>query len=189
MSTAAIQKASAASPINAAVATAQIFPAVAPQGSIGAAAAVAIACMLTCPGSSRLEEKLFTVRASGNAATAGAYTVQPVIYAAVAAPAGGTSLTPGNWSAIATGPAVALATTTAPWMIEAKLMFDSTSGKLQGWFDSCINGTFTGSAAIANPLVGLNGATEPVMVFAAGLVFSVANAGNIGKLADFVLDA
>jgi hypothetical protein len=127
MSTGAIQRAPAAANVNAAIATAQIFPASAPLGSIGAAAAAAIAAMLVCPGSGRLEQKPFTIRASGNATTAGAFTVAITLYAAIAQPAA--TLTPGSWTAIATTAAVAIGTTSAPWLLECECVFRIASRK------------------------------------------------------------
>lgn len=193
MSTSAIQRAAPASPVSAAIATAQIFPQAQPLGSIGvttpAITAAQIAAMLMCPGSNRLEQKPFTVRASGNATTAGAFTAIITLYAAIVPPAGVASLVAANWTAIAATAAVAIGTTSAAWLLECEMIFESVVGKLNGQFSSNINNTFVGGAAITPIATGINGATEPALAFAVGITFSTANAGNIGRLADFSLNA
>lgn len=189
MSTAAIQRAQPASPVSAAINTSQIFPLKASGVSIGAPAPPASAAVLPCPGSSRLEQKRFEVRASGYCKTNGAYTVTPVLYAALVAPTGAASLVPANWTAIATGTATAVSTTSAGWILQAEMLFDSVSGKLQGMFEQNVNNSYVSRAALSAALTGVNGATEPVLTFAVGLTFNTADASNLGVLADFVLDA
>lgn len=178
MSTSAIQRALPAAALAAALATAQIFPNLATPSQ---------ACILICPGSGRLEQKLFKVRASGNFTTGGAFTFLPSLYAAIAIP--GSPLVAANWSLIAAGTAATVTSASAGWMIEAKLMFDTLSGKLQGTFDSNVANAPVAAAVITNPLTGLNGQSEPVMYFAAGVTFGTANAGNSSRMGDFCLDA
>lgn len=178
MSTAAIQRARPAASVSAAVATAQIFP------DLGTPT---LAAVLLCPGSSRLEQKRFEVRASGIVTVAGAFTATLSLYGALVAPAA--PLVAANWTLLGASGATAVATTTAGWEIQAELSFDSVSGKLQGIVESCVNNITVARAAIANQVTAINGVTEPVMVFAIGVTFSAANAGNIGKMADFCLDA
>lgn len=193
MSSSAIQKAPPAAQVLAAVTTAQIFP----NLSIPTLAAI-----LNISGSGRLEQKKFTVRASGFATSAAATTtVQAVLYASKVPFSAANTLLPGTWSAIATSTARVVNTITAPWWIEADLSFDSIGGHLQGNFNAEINNLFDAKAAIANPLTGLNGTSypvvqggvsipvgEPVFAMAVGLLFGVnASAANIGNLAEFIL--
>jgi hypothetical protein len=173
-----VNKAVPAAAISAAVATAQIFPAL--------NSSPAAACVLNILGTNRLEQKVFKVRASGIATTAGAFTVLPTLFAALVTPAA--SLVPANWTAIGVGTASAIGTTTAGWEIEMEALFDSISGKLSGTFKSCVNNIPVASAALAAQLAGIVGSAEPALVVAVGLTFSAANVGNIGKLADFFLD-
>jgi hypothetical protein len=189
MSTSAIQRAQPAANLLAAVTTAQIFALLASGVSIGAAAPPATACVLYVPGSKRLEQKRWVPRASGIVTTAGAFTAQVSLYGAVVPPTGAASLIAANWTLLGAGAAQAVGTTTAAWLIEAEMLFDSVSGKLQGTFNTNVNNTPVASAAIANQLTGINGATEPVLALAVGITFSSGNAGNIGVMADFALDA
>jgi hypothetical protein len=178
MSTLAIQRARPAGLLNAAVATAQIFP---------DASSPLLAAFLSGVGSGRLEMKRFEVRASGRATTAGAFTVAPTLYIATVVPVVN-PLLPASWTVLATGAPVAVGTTTAAWMIQGEFLFDSVSGKLQGTFETNVANTITAKAALAATFPGVSGVTEPPFVLAVGLTFSGAGA-NIGQLADFCLDA
>jgi hypothetical protein len=183
MSSAAIQRSLAAGPISAAVATAQIFPVL----NASPISQPLVPCILNCSGSLRLEQKRFKVRASGDLTTAGAFTAFPSLFGALVQPAN--PFTPASWSLLAAGTAAAVGTTSCGWLIEAELLFDSLSGKLQGEFETNVNNIFVAKAAISNPLTAVIGANEPVMVFAVGLTFSTGSAANSGRLADFCLDA
>jgi len=177
MSTDAITQARRAAPVNASVITVQIFP---DQQN------PAIPVFIAVPGSGRLEQMRFKVRASGSATTVGATTTF--------AP----SLVPG---AVITGPAAPLGilaatvvnTATTTWWIEAQLIFDSISGKLTGQFTGMINNTIIAAAAIT-PILGLNGSnapagTEPVFQVSCGATFGVnAASGNVARLAELVLE-
>lgn len=180
MSSNAIQRAKPAGPVNAAVTTAQIFPDL---------SSPALAAILNCPGSNRLEQKPFKVTASGVATTAGATTTGTAsLYAALVAP--GTPLVAADWTLLGAGTAEVINTTSASWLIEADLLFDSLSGILAGTFNSNSNNTPIAAAKITNSVTGINGQTEPVLVFAVGYTFGVnASASNIARLADFCLDA
>jgi hypothetical protein len=192
MSSSSLTKAVPAGQISAAVTTAQLFP----NKQVPSAPTV-----INVLGSGRLEQKKFTVRASGSVVTGTTATVTPTLYMGLVIPA--TPFTAGNWTILGAGGAVSLASISSAWAIETTLYFESLGGTMQGSFSSEINNAITAAAAITNRLTGLNGtsnsitqepsavlvtAAEPVFVIAVGLTFSVANAGNIGTLGDFCLD-
>ncbi len=173
MSTRQITAAPTASPLSAPSAAAQVF-----AQFLNAALAAA----LNVPGTRRLEGRKFSVRASGVVTTSGAaVTVQPFL-------AAGTSVTAANDTVLAAPAPVTVAGTSCPWTIEAQLLFDSTSGKLNGQFTSLINNSVGAPAAIATVLTGLSGNNEPVFSLVAGVTFSTASAGNIATLTEFVLE-
>jgi len=135
-----IAQAQPAAPLSAAVATAQIFP---------LATNALVPAFLGVPGSGRLEQKLFEVRASGMATTAGAFTGAPSLYGALALPTN--PLVPGNWTLLGAGAATAFATTSGAWLLQAQFLFDSVSGKLQGSFTSNVNNAGVASAGPPTP--------------------------------------
>lgn len=182
-----------AAKILAAVTTAQIFPDFAIPTQ---------ACVMNVPGTGRLEQKSFTVRASGNASTNNATTTfKPTLYIAKALP--GTSLVAASWTVLCTGTARVINNTTAPWWIEAVLEFDSKGGLMGGVFDQQVNNLYDGIAAITGTLTGLNGTgmpvlqgatnvqpADPVFLVAVGGTYGVnAAAANIANLQNFVLEA
>ena len=190
MSSSAITKAQPAAQVKANVATGQLF---------ANAANPSVPAIINVPGSGRLEQKKFVVRASGTATTGATSTVAPTLYMAKSVPA--TPFTPGNWTILGAATGVSFATTTGAWWIEALLEFESVGGTMQGSFSSLILNTLGAAAAIPNLLTGLNGTsqtvtqgstvvpqTEPVFVIACGLTFGTANVGNIGTMGDFSLD-
>jgi hypothetical protein len=156
---------------------------------------------VSAPGKLAIEQKKFRVRGEGNAVVSiNTTTVKPSLYAGLVIPA--SPLTAANWTLIAAGAAVAIATTTltAPWFIEADLIFDSIGGFMQGTWDQLVNNAWTAAAAIGAQLSGINGTNQnvtqlavavppadPVIYFAVGLTFSAGAAGNSGNLANFEL--
>lgn len=189
-----ILKSRPAAKVLAAITTAQIFPDLAVPST---------AVALFIPGTNRLEQKKFTVRASGNALTAGATTTVLVsLYIAKLLPAA--SLVPANWTVMCAGSARVVNTISAPWWIEAELAFDSAGGKLGGTFNQMVNNLFDAPAAITGVLTGLNGTglpvvqpgpvtiqpADPVFVVGVGITYGVnASVGNIANLQNFVLEA
>lgn len=173
MSTRQITAAPAAAVLNAPSAAAQVFAQL---------LNATLAAALNVPGTKRLEGRKFYVRASGVVTTSGAaITVQPFI-------AAGSSLTAASDTVLAAPAAVTVAATSCPWTVEAALLFDSTSGKLNGQFSSNINNSVGAPAALATVLTGLNGVNEPVFQIVTGVTFSTAGPGNIATLTEFVLE-
>jgi hypothetical protein len=186
MSSAAIRRAPPANVVNASVATAQVF---------SLQSNSALPCVCPVPGHLAIEGKRFTVRAEGNAHTAGAITCQATLLAALTVPAAPFVTT--NWTVLGSGTARAIATTWASWWIEASCIFDSNGGLLQGTFQQMVNNLFDGSAALANVLSGINGSnspvqqgaslvqpTDPALVFGVALTFGTAGA-NTGSIYNF----
>lgn len=194
MSSIAINRSAPANPIPGNAITAQLF---------ALASNALLAATVTAPGKLAIEQKKFRVRAEGNAVVSvNTTTVKPTLYGFTGSLPPASPLVAGSWTILAAGAAVAIATTTltAPWFIEADLIFDSTGGFLQGVWDQLVNNTWTASAAIGNQLSGINGTnqnvtqnavvippSDPVVQFAVGLTFSAANAANVGNLSNFEL--
>lgn len=187
MSSSAIRRAAPANPVQAAVATAQVF---------SLASNNVLACMVSVPGKLVLEAKKFTVRAEGNLVTAGAFTALCSLLGATSPPA--TPLTIGSWTLLGAGTARAVGTTWSPWFIEANLILDSRSGNMQGTFQQLVNNLYDAPAPLANQVTGINGTlgsvtqgatpvppADPIVFFAVALTFSAANAGNAGYLTNF----
>lgn len=188
MSSIATRHAGPAGQVNAAVTTAQIFPLISNPN---------MPCTVSAKGKGIAEQKRFTIRAEGNLQTAGATTTaQASLLAGLAIPA--TPLVIGSWTLLGAGGAQVVATAWSPWWIEANLILDSNSGKMQGTFSQMVNNLYTAWAPLANQLTGINATNnpiagvqpaDPVAWFAIALTFSVANAGNIGNLANFELQS
>ena len=167
----------------------KIFPA---QANLGLASGSA--CVLTLPGSGRLEGKVFYVSASGVLTTAAStITVQPSLFAVSAAtglPSVANQLTPGSYTTLAapTGVAIAAAST-VPWFIEAELICDSISGICHGNMRTMINNTLTGPVACSNTLTGMKLDGDPAGFVVCGVSFSVSNAGNNAQIDAFYVTA
>lgn len=179
MSTAAIQRAQPAANIASAVTTAQIFALLSNP---------LLAAILVIPGSNRLEKKPWNASASGVVTTGTTSNVTPTIYGALVAP--GSPLVAANWTLLGASTAVSVVSTSANWRIQIhEAIFDTLSGNLSGTFLGAVGNASLGAGNLTNVLGSINGATEPALVLAVGLTFSVANAGNIGVLADFSCNA
>lgn len=163
-------------------------------------------CNLNVPGSNRLNGQPFVVRAGGilNMA-AGTYTatVQPLVFASSTV-----GFTAAAANAAYSGAAVALtftATTAVatPFEFELHCIGDSTSGVLNGWYQSLFATTSVGAAftlVTASPTLlttaghmptSVNFAKEPPVQFAVGIGLSTgtAAAGSVATLTQFQLEA
>lgn len=130
--------------------------------------------LLSIPGTNRLNGQPFRVRAAGYIAmNAGTYTatVQPLLYASIAA-----GFTASAAAAIVSVAAAVVTMASAvtvgiPWTIEVLLVGDSTSGTLAGTATQIVNNQTTivgGTApvAIVNIPTSINFSTEPPLQFA-----------------------
>jgi hypothetical protein len=190
MSSSTIRRALPANQVNANVSTAQVFSLISnPLAPVTVAA----------PGKLAIEQKRFTVRASGNLLTGTTSTAKATLLMAAAIPA--TPLTAANWTVVGAGTARSVASVWSPWLIESELQFESTGGTMQGTFRQLLNNLFDASAAISNVLTGINGTNQvqtqggspiaqqdPVIYFAVAITLGTANAGNLANLSELALD-
>ncbi len=148
---------------------------------------------LLAPGSSRLEQVPFRVRASGWAKIpAGTFTATLVAALYGVAGPGAWTAASGNQIAASASQSYTQAGTTAvvvPFMVEAELEGDSTSGLLQGVYDAVVKNVFTAITALTNAPTGVNFANEPPVQFAAGVTLANAGPGATCALGPFTLSA
>lgn len=156
---------------------------------------------LLAPGSGRLEQIAFTVKAAGWVKLpAGTYTATLVcsLYGVAQAAGGATAWTAGSGNKLggSTSQSYTQAGTTAvivPWYVAMEMEGDSTSGLLQGLWRDIVNNvkdTTNNGAIMTNAPTGVNFANEPPLQFAAGVVLgSGAVAGSVSKLTNFLLEA
>lgn len=193
MSSSAIRRAAPAALLNAAVATAQVWP---------LASNNQLACTTYAPGKLALEGKSFKVRAEGILTTAAAATTALItLLAATVLPA--SPLVAANWTTLAAGAATAVTAVvggSGNFLLESTLQFESASGSMQGLWYQLLNNVSAAAAPIAARLTGLNGTNspasqlpgptvvppaDPVIYFAAAVTFSAGAAGNVGNLVNF----
>lgn len=154
-------------------------------------------------GSGRLEGRQFYVRAGGKLFVNGTTpTVITSLYGIVGGVPAANPLVAASYTSLASQSAQTLTTASAyPWLIEAILQGDSTSGKLQGMFRVSVNNVPTAWAALSAQLTGVNLATqqalvnglpvtsdEPSITFVAGVTFGVSDALNTANLLQFDLE-
>ncbi|HEV1286523.1 MAG TPA: hypothetical protein VNU44_14475 [Bryobacteraceae bacterium] len=134
---------------------------------------------LLAPGSSRLEQIPFRVKASGWVKIpAGTFTATLVAALYGVAGAAAWTAASGNQIAASTSLSITQSGTTAvviPFEIEVLCEGDSTSGILQGLMQDIVNNvkdsTNNGAVLTHNP-TGVNFATEPPLQFAAGVTLT-----------------
>lgn len=148
---------------------------------------------LNAVGSGKLEQIRFWVRASGWVKMpAGTYTATMIASVFGVAGAAAWTAAAGNLLAAATSLSVTQGGTTAvviPFVVEADLDGDTTSGKLQGVFEAVQSNTLTARAAITNAPTAISFQTEPPLQFAAGVTLTNAQAGAVCNLGSFILGA
>lgn len=141
---------------------------------------------LLAPGSGRLEQIPFCIRASGWVKLpAGTYTA--TLVAALYGVAGSAAWVAGAGNKLAATTSISFtqAGTTAvvvPWLIEIDCEGDSTSGLLQGLMWDIVNNVKDSTnnlAVLTNAPTGVNFQTEPPLQFAAGVTLTNAQAGAI----------
>ena len=90
----------------------------------------------------------------------------------------GTSATVGSDTKIADSGAVTQNTATAPFMFYMRLVYDSVSGKMGGWFEGVINNTLIARTALSNVVSGLSNAATPVLSLLLSATSSGATSGD-----------
>lgn len=137
------------------------------------------------PGGQQMSIR-FKVLACGRVTTGGAINVTVKLYA-------GVSATLGSDTAIATTGAVSVSTVSRNWQIEATLIWDSTSKRIDGWYAASLNGTVVANTVITNAVTGVDPVTQatttgvPPYGFVVSGTFGTGSASNAMYLDYFVL--
>ena len=128
---------------------------------------------LSCaiPPATGLEQTPFDVWASGYIKTTAAGTVTLNLYE-------GTSTTIASNIKLGTSGAVTQNTTTAPWYLHARCIYDSVSGLLTGTVEAYVNKTLVATATFLNFPTGINNEDSPVVAFSLSATSSGATAGT-----------
>ena len=137
--------------------------------------AIAYVCILS-PNQGN-EQVPFDLVASGYVTTTNTTNITIKIYS-------GTSLTVGSDTLLGASSAVAVNTAKCPWEVHLHLIYDSVSGKMQGYIEGLLNNTLITKAAISATLTGINDLNNPV----ANFVISCTSSASTGPLpATFVV--
>lgn len=148
---------------------------------------------LNMPGSGRLEQIPFTIKASGWVKLpAGTYTATLVAALYGVAGAAAWTAASGNQIALSGSESYTQAGTTAvivPFYVDALCEGDSTSGKLQGSYRAIVNNVLTAATLLANAPTSVNFQTEPPLQFAAGVTLTNAQTGAVCNLGSLFADA
>lgn len=127
--------------------------------------------LVQVPSSSKVGKKPFTLEISGYIITGGTTNVTLKAYA-------GTSITPGSNTLLGSSGAIAQNTASAPFFVEAKLIYDSTTGKMGGKIEFLVNNTLVVAVAISNVLTGLSDTSNPIVSFGLSITNSAGFATN-----------
>lgn len=115
-----------------------------------------------------VDGRQFKVRIVGLTTVAASSTFQVSLY-------NGSSSTSSSDTLIAISASYTITTaSTINWVFENNLIWDSTSAKLNGWFHSDVNNTFTGAAAIT----AVTSLSVTNLNFIPAFTFGTSNAGN-----------
>lgn len=129
-------------------------------------AGTAIPLMALIPSGSIIDGKAFDLLIAGIITTGAASTVTAKLYAVPSAVVqAGTAGTLGNDTVLSSSGGVTQNTSSAPFIIRARAIFDSTTGKLTGQATFLINNTIVAEAAFSNVVTGISGANDPILGF------------------------
>ena len=126
-----------------------------------------LALICPIPPGGVLEADPFDVVASGFLNIGTSSTVNIKLYS-------GTSLTPGSDTLLGASGAITAFAGKAPWYAKATLIYDSTSGKLQGSIKFMVNNTLVAEAAVSNVVTGLSSVNNPIANFVISFTFATA---------------
>lgn len=138
--------------------------------------------VLEIPGAGKqaLAGKTLIVRASGRITTATATNVTATLQS-------GTSLTSGSNTTIKASTARGCNTASSNWFLEGHLIYDATSGLLNGTACFCVNNLYDVHAAVTQ-ITGLTSLTlDALASLVCGITFSAGDVGNKAWLDEFVL--
>ena len=127
------------------------------------------ALVVNIPTGSLLEQKPFTLQASGYLNNGTSSTVTIKLY-------NGTSTTVGRDTLLGSSGAITAFAGKAPSYAKAKLIYDSVSGKLQGTVKFMVNNTLVAETAVSNVVTGISNvnATGVVTSFVLSVTFGTA---------------
>jgi hypothetical protein len=137
-----------------------------------------LALTVSIEPNTNLEQVPFDLNISGYITTGASMTVTAKLYS-------GTSTTVASDTLLGSSGAITQNSSSAPFAISAKLIFDSVSGKLTGTVKFLLNNTLVAEAAISNVITGIKNSNTPVASFLASFTFSVANAANVVNVQKF----
>ena len=144
--------------------------------------APSLAAVLSPPGTNRLEKKLVTIRASGvfyNAGAAGTATLG--LYT-------GTDTNVANDTLLATIGGAAAATGFTPFIMETRIMIDSSSGTIIGDTSGIVGAAIVARTALSSTPTGISSANEPVITAVFAITPPNATAGSYAILDTFALE-
>lgn len=142
------------------------------------------ALILAIPANSPLEQKEFEIILSGYVTTTQSSTVTLGFRL-------GTSLTAASNTAMATsGASAAVATTTAPFVLKARCVYDSVSGKITGVVAGIIQGTIIAAGAITGAPIAatINNTNNPVLNIVATVTFGTGATANVIHVQEFAIN-
>lgn len=125
-----------------------------------------------------VDGRQFKIRVVGIATLAAASTFQVSLY-------NGSSSTSSSDTLIAISASYTVTTaSTVNFVFENNLIWDSTSAKLNGWFKSDVNNTFTADAAIT----AVTSLSVTNLNFIPAFTFGTSNAGNTVTVKEFLVE-
>lgn len=132
-------------------------------------------------GSSPQPGSRFSVRAWGRVIVAGSYNFTVFLQY-------GTSATASSNSDISNSGTVSLASLTTNWFIDAQLIWDGTSNRINGSAQNLIHTTLEAIATIDTAITGADPDAGTTRGFVVGCTFGTGNASNFAYLDGFQID-
>jgi hypothetical protein len=170
--------------------TAKYFPPV-PGPSIGVASTKV--GYIYYPGQNRANNQLIHVMALGNV-TPDPLIACPTFRVELVATTNPTAAAP-TYTTICDSTADALgefsgdATASQPWMIDAWMQLDGTSGQLQGHFTAMVgNDVDAQNVALSSALINVNESIDPPIALAVRVTFGTTGAGNSASMYQLALE-
>jgi len=136
------------------------------------------ALILSIPPGGPCEQEPFEISASGIVNTGASSTVTIKLYS-------GTSLTPGSNTLLKSSGAITAFTGKSNWWIKARLLYDTTSGELNGTVQFMVNNNLVAEAAVTNVVTGISNTANPVASFVVSVQFGTGNANTTFTIHDF----
>lgn len=140
------------------------------------------ALVLSVPPGGQLEQRQFTIQASGYLNNGASSTVTLKLYSGSSTTVGSDTLLNSSGAISAFGPAK------APWAMTGWFIYDSVSGKLNGTVKWIVNNSLVAEAAVSNVVSGISNTNTsglPILNFVLSATFGTANAGNQINVQDF----